>query len=435
MHDIRHKLTSFLLATTIIFCGSTIYYAYRTSTTTRAVHDSYQQSMNQLMESMANINTTLRKVSYSADHALLATLAADVWSQSESAKIAMSCLPLSDNCLEQCETFIARAGDYAYFLMRSAAYEETDESSWETLASLADTASSLYAQLDAMKEQIDIGVIPFEHAENESSNTVSGSFSEIESQFPEYAQLIYDGPFSEHIQNRSPLYLKDRAEVTEVSAKSAAAKALQLKESDISNEYTSDGIIPAYGFTSGSASFSVTKAGGLLLSLLDNRQPSSATVSEEDAVAYAKQFLTKLGYENMEPTYYLTYESVVTVNFAYTKNGTVYYPDLMQVGIALDNGSVTRFDATGFFMNHHNRSLSSPSISKQEASAVIPKDVAIQSSSLAIIPTSGKKEKLCYAFTCEHEDGQRLLYYVNATTGHTENLFVLIDTGHGTLTM
>ncbi len=435
MHDTRRRLTSFLLATTIIFCGSTIYYAYRTGKTTRTVHESYQQSMNQLMESMANINTTLKKVSYSADNALLTTLAADIWTQSEAAKVAMSSLPLSDNCLEQCETFIARAGDYAYYLMRSAAYDDTDESSWQTLASLADTASSLYTQLDAIKEQVDIGIIPFENTDDTPANTVSGSFSEIESQFPEYAQLIYDGPFSEHIQNRSPLYLKDKAAVTEIAAKSAAAKALGLKENEISNAYTSDGIIPAYGFTTGSASIAVTKAGGLLLSLLDNRQPASATISEEDAVSYAKQFLNRLGYQNMEPTYYLTYESVVTVNFAYTKNGTVYYPDLMQVGIALDNGSVTRFDATGYFMNHHERNFAAPAISMQEAEAVIPKDAAIQASSLAVIPTDGKMEKLCYAFTCEHEDGQRLLYYVNAKTGHTENLFILVDTGHGTLTM
>ncbi len=435
MNKVPHKLTSFLLATTIIFCGSTFYYGYRNSKASRLIQDNYQQSMNQLMESMANINSTLKKISYSTDHALLTTLAANIWSQSEAAKAAMSGLPLSDNSLEQCETFIAQAGDYAYYLMRSAAYETVDETAWHTLASLANTADTLYTRLDAMKESVDAGTLSFTQMEATPDETVSGHFAQVESDFPEYAQLIYDGPFSEHIQNRTPLYLKDRNAVSQEQAKTAAAAVLKCIESDLQDAYTSEGVLPSYGFTKGTCSLSITKAGGLLLSLLDSRQPGPAAISEETAVANAKVFLKTLGYDNMEPTYYLTYESVVTVNFAYTKNGTVYYPDLMQVGIALDTGSVTRFDATGYFMNHHDRNFSAPGISISAAEQAIPREVVIHSKTLAVIPTEGKLEKLCYAFTCEHEDGQKLLYYVNANTGHTENLFILVDTGHGTLTM
>lgn len=429
------KLVSFLLATTIIFCGSTFYYGYCSNKNANLVQDSYQQSMNQLMESMANINNTLKKVGYSTDHALLTTFAADIWSQSEAAKAAMSSLPLSDSNLEQCETFIAQAGDYAYYLMRSTAYETVDADAWDTLASLAETADILYAKLDDIKEQVDAGTLLFETSDQTTDQAVSGNFSQVESDFPEYAQLIYDGPFSEHIQNRTPLFLKDRSAVTLAQARAAAADILDCNETDLSDLYSSDGILPTYGYATGTKSASITKSGGLLLSLLDFRQPGTAVISEEDALAYAQTFLRTLGYENMEPTYYLTYESVLTVNFAYTKNGTVYYPDLMQVGIALDNGAVVRFDATGYFMNHHDRNFSTPAISMTEAEQVIPRSAAIHHKTLAVIPTEGQMEKLCYAFTCEHEDGQQLLYYVNANTGHTENLFILVDTGHGTLTM
>lgn len=435
MKETRHRITSFLLATTIIFCGSTIYYAYHHSRSARAVQDGYQQSLNQLMESLANIDTTLKKVGYSADQALLTTLAAEVWTQSEAAKVALSSLPLSDTCLEQCETFIAQAGDYAYYLLRETAYEAANENDWGTLASLSKTASSLYTQLDAIKEQVDAGVLSFTEVKDQPDSAISGSFSEIESSFPEYAQLIYDGPFSEHIQNKTPLYLSGKSMVTEDQARAAAASFLNISESKLSSEYAADGIIPVYGFTTENTSVSITKAGGLLLSVLNDRQPESATISEEDAVERARQFLQGLGYQNMEPTYYLTYESVVTINFAYTENDTVYYPDLIQVGIALDDGSVTRLDATGYFMNHHERSLGAPSISISQAKAVIAREIAIQTETLAVIPTEGQMEKLCYAFACEHEDGQKLLYYVNANTGRTENLFILIDTGHGTLTM
>ena len=435
MNDTRRKIASFLLVTTIIFSGSTMYYAFQANRANNAVQGTYQQSLNQLMESIANINSTLTKVKYSADPALLSTLAADVWAQSETAKLAMSNLPLSDHSLEQCETFIAQAGDYAYYLMRSNAYNSSNATDWNTFADLADTASSLYTQLDRIKELADVGVITFEPSNQTSGETISGSFHQIESQFPSYAKLIYDGPFSEHIQNRSPLFLRNQSLVSEAEAQTAAASALSVDAKNLSPAYVTEGIIPTYAFTTGSTSISVTKTGGHLVSILDSRQPGDTTISEEDAIAYAKQFLLRLGYENMEPTYYLTYESVMTINFAYTQNDTVYYPDLMQVGIALDTGTVVRFDATGYFMNHQARNFKAPSMSIATASSVIPNDVAIQTQTLAVIPTEGQMEKLCYAFTCEHEDGQKLLYYVNAHTGLTENLFILVETGHGTLTM
>ena len=435
MNKASHKLISFLLATTIIFCGSTFYYGHRSEKASRSMQDHYQQSINQLMESLANINSTLKKIRYSTDHALLTTLAADIWRQSETAKTAMSALPLSDNSLEECETFIAQAGDYAYYLMRSTAYETVDEHAWNNLASLATTADQLYTRLDAIKEQVDVGLLTFESTNAMPNETVSGSFSQVESDFPEYGQLIYDGPFSEHIQNRTPLFLKGQASVSQEEARAAATSVLKCFKSDLQDIYQSNGIIPAYGFKKGTCTVSITKTGGRFLSLLDSRQLGPAAISEETAVANAKTFLKVLGYDHMEPTYYLTYESVVTINFAFTKNGTVYYPDLMQVSVALDTGSVTRFDATGYFMNHHDRSFSSPGISISDAKQAIPREVAIHNKTLAVIPTEGKLEKLCYAFTCEHEDGQKLLYYVNANTGHTENLFILIDTGHGTLTM
>ena len=435
MTETRRKLTSFLLATTIIFGGSTIYYAYRSGRATRTVQDNYQQSINQLMESLAEINTTLKKVGYSKDDALLATLAAEVWTQSEAAKAAMSGLPLSNRSLEECETFIARTGDYAYYLLRSAAYGQINEDAWATLSSLSDTASNLYSRLDMLKEQVDVGVLPFDAMQGTPGQTVSGEFSEIESQFPEYAQLIYDGPFSEHIQNREPLFLKDKAAVTEEDARLKAARILDLDPATLSMEFSTEGRIPSYVFLADNAWISVTKAGGLLLSVLNNRQPDTPKLSEDDAVSLAENFLKKLGYENMEPSYYLTYEGVVTVNFAYTDDNIVYYPDLVQVGVSLDDGSILRFDAAGYLMNHHSREEKSPVISVNDARNVIPPQVAVQRETLAIIPTDGQMEKLCYAFTCEHEDGQKLLYYVNAETGHTENLFILVDTGHGTLTM
>lgn len=436
MKESTRKLVSFLLATTIIFCGSTIYYAVTLHTANRRISDSYQQSLNQLMESMSSINTSLSKTAYSEDSAILTTLAAEIWTQSEAAKTAMAALPFSDNCLEQCETFIAQAGDYAYYLLRTTAYgAPLEEGAWGTLASLSDTSSDLYSQLSVIKEKVDSGVLSFaSKRSSEGSQDVSGSFSEIESQFPEYAKLVYDGPFSEHIQNRTPLFLEGEAEIGQEEAQAVAAKALEVDASLLALDYTSEGIIPCYCFTAGTASISVSRAGGKVLSILDTRAYDTAALDAAAGVKAAGDYLSSHGYDSMKTSYYTIYENIVTVNFAYEQEGVVMYPDLIQVGVALDTGRVVRFDATGYLMNHKSRSPGTPAVSQEAARSAIPAGLTVDSENLAIIPTGGQHERLCYEFVCSSDNGKHMLYYINAETGKTENLLVLIETDNGTLT-
>lgn len=431
---LHKKLISFLLATTIIFCGSTIYYAVSLSTANRGISHGYQQSLNQLMESMSSINTALDKTAYSEDGAMLSTLAAEIWVQSEAAKMAMAALPLSDTCLEACETFIAQAGDYAYYLLRSNAYgAPTEDGAWGTLSSLSDTSASLYDQLAVIKEKVDSGVISFQQRSRDTQ-ALSGSFSEIESQFPEYAKLVYDGPFSQHIQNRSPLFLEGAAQVSEAEALTAAAAGLGVESTVLALDYTAEGVIPCYCFTAGTSSVFVTKAGGKVLSILDTRSYGTAQLDAQGAVQAAADYLAAQGYANMKTSYYTTYENVVTINFAATQDGTVLYPDLIQVGIALDTGAVVRLDATGYFMNHKARTQESPAISQQDARKSLPAGLQVDSENLAIIPTAGKQERLCYEFVCTAESGRHLLYYVDCKSGKTENMLILIETEAGTLT-
>ena len=55
--------------------------------------------------------------------------------------------------------------------------------------------------------------------------------------------------------------------------------------------------------------------------------------------------------------------------------------------------------------------------------------------SIAIIPTSGLNEVLCYEFLCSDSDGNQILVYIDVMTGEEENMLVLIEDENGTLTM
>ena len=58
----------------------------------------------------------------------------------------------------------------------------------------------------------------------------------------------------------------------------------------------------------------------------------------EQAVEKGRAWLESQGFRSMKESYYMTDEGVCVVNFAYSQNGVTCYPDLIKVGVALDNG-------------------------------------------------------------------------------------------------
>ena len=45
----------------------------------------------------------------------------------------------------------------------------------------------------------------------------------------------------------------------------------------------------------------------------------------------------------------------------------ICYPDLIKVSVALDNGGIVEYDASGFLMNHTERDLAAASLTADEA--------------------------------------------------------------------
>lgn len=93
------------------------------------------------------------------------------------------------------------------------------------------------------------------------------------------------------------------------------------------------------------------------------------------------------------------------------------------------------FSATGYLMNHTERELEEPVLSLEEARAVLSPHLQVEREGMACVPTSGLNEVLCYEFECSGENGDKVLVYVNASTGMEENIFILLMSDGGTLVM
>ena len=136
----------------------------------------------------------------------------------------------------------------------------------------------------------------------------------------------------------------------------------------------------------------------------------------------------------MKETYYLKQEGIVTINYAWTQENVVMYPDLIKLKVALDNGEILGVEATGYLNNHTQRVLSKINITTEDAKKVLNKDLDIKSEGLAVIPTEWKTEILCYEFKGKIEE-RDFLVYINAENGKEEQVLMITNTPNGTLTM
>ena len=163
-------------------------------------------------------------------------------------------------------------------------------------------------------------------------------------------------------------------------------------------------------------------------------RPLRAKLKTADALKKASEFLSSHGYADMKESYYSTSDGVCTVNYAYKKDGVIYYPDLIKVGVNLETGDIASFDAKGYIMNHTERNLSSDILSQAEAQKSVSGLLTVLDSKRAVIPTKSKGEKDCWEFHCADKDGNEVLVYIDTKTGYEDDILLLLYSDGGILT-
>ena len=436
MKNFRHKhLECFGLALSVIFCASTVYYADQSARQQRMMYTQYENHLSTLLSSLNQLETSLEKAEYLPQSAMRQTLAADIWKESQLAASALSVLPIGDQRLEKVETYLSQVGDYAYYLLRSSVYQRANEEEWMTLGSLYENAASIMEEVNRLKESVDTGTAALIPSQQSKAQVSAGSsLNKLNEEFPEYASLIYDGPYSDHVSQRTPAALKNQRLLTKTEAAEKAAKLLDVSSDTLTAAYEAEGQIPSYGFSTENQSVTISKQGGLVLSMVNNRMIGTSALTPEQGIQKAEEFLKTLGLPQMTHSYYSLFEGILTINFHSFENNCIAYPDLIKIGIAMDDGSVVRLDTAGFAMNYHVRNTPVPAFALEDARTKIPEALQIKSENLVYIPTTGYREVLCWEFVCKTDKGRTVLLYVNSESGEIENLLLLLETENGLLT-
>lgn len=407
----------------------------------RNLEYTYLRSIEELSLNLDNIKNNLEKGMYTNSISMLSNLSGKLCSDAATAKTALSQLPIEELNLEKTYRFLSQVGNYSKSLAdKCAAGEQLTDEEKSNIASLYKYAQNLSGSMWQVEEQIQSGKISFYRASEASADltadspaTITDGFQDMESMDNSYPSLIYDGPFSDHIMEKEPLMLKDSKEV---SKDEALKRAMTLTGGESLSESGEEyGKMPSFVFENENTTIAVTKSGGYFSYMISNRQIGQQTITAGEARQLAKKYLEKIGVKNTEDTYYEVQGGVCIVNFAGVQDGVTLYTDLIKVGVALDNGDIISFDMRGYLTNHTIRDLPEPKISEEKAISLVSGNLNVLSSKLCVIPSGGQNERFCYEVKCTGESGQNVLIYINAVTGHEEQILLLKIGSGGTLTV
>ncbi|MCM1284775.1 MAG: germination protein YpeB [Acetobacter sp.] len=433
------RIISFSLAI-VLTLGSLALINMTTATSYKAqLENSYQQSLNELSENLDSIETNLKKSIYSSSDKMLLEISSDLYAECSEAKEALSRLPVSQMNLGSTYKFISQASDYANFIAQKiASGEKISDEEHKNLCTLMNYSEKLNDSVSAMATVANNGgVITNSNlkASEIEVKTLSTNMSTAEDAFKDYPTLLYDGPFADAVLNREAALIKDKDTFSKNEAQDIAANAIGVSSKEISFESEEKGSIPCYVFTYGQRTIGVTKKGGYIAYILYSGKITKSTINEDNAVNLAKNYLSGLGYENMTPSYHMTADNICIINFAYKTGNTIYYSDLIKVGVAMSNGKIVSLEAEGYITNHLNRSDFKPSVSEGKAKQLVSSYLTVIDSKQCVIPKNNGTEKKCIELHCESKDtNEEVLVYLNADTGVEEDIMLLLYSDGGTLT-
>ena len=444
----RHMLTIIVvLVTALVILGLYTYKKQRDFR--RASENSYNAAFFELVGYVQNVETYLAKslISSSAEHG--AETLTNVWREANLACSHLAQLPVNSHELEKTAKFLNQVSDYSYSLFRkNIDGQKLSDKDMKNLEELHAYSIDLENTLNQLSTDMNEGEISWgeltkkgnEVFAAETSNISQNSFSSLEENFHEYAGLIYDGAFSEHITTAEKKGLTGE-NINEEKAKEIAISFVgeDRVESVTSNGKSENGNIISYNFDiklkneDRNVTISISEKGGHIVYMNSDRGNIEEAISQEDADRIGKEYLEKKGFDNMKETYYLKQGGIVTINYAYSQNDVTVYPDLIKLKIALDNGEVLGIETTGYLNSHRERNIPEVKISKEKALENLNEKLEIKSEGLAIIPTQWQTEVFCWEFkgTIDEMD---FLVYVNAETGKEEDILLIVNTPNGTLT-
>jgi len=436
----RHgKIIGFLCIVCLVLAFSSLYFAFSGNQFRQRERVINEKAVSSLCESLDSISVSLRKSLYSADKTALSKTGNELCRQAAAAKESLSLLSPDKELCDEIYKFLSQVGNYT--LAISEGEEKISAEQTKALKELYVYAKDLSEGMNEICYDYYNGDVSFDDAignlEKKTDAPDDDFYQRIydtAQTLTDYPTLVYDGPFADNLASGRSAFLEGKSEITAEEAAAKVSKLLEIQANTLKKEENINGEIELYSFSRGKTDITVTKRGGYLCSVLSDTLAYEETISAEEAVKRGEEYLERLGYEDMESSYYSIYDGICTVNYAYEDEDIICYADLIKVSISLDTGKLVALDAKPFLLSHKERENPGEIMSAKEARKKLSSVLTAIDARLAYIPLDTGKEALCYEFHCKDGEGQEVLVYLDAYTAEQRDILILLYSDGGVLT-
>jgi len=351
----------------------------------------------------------------------------NVWRLTSEAQQQIGQLPTNYIPFNDAETFLTRVANFSYkAAVRDLETEPLTDGELSTLNELYNNAKSIRTTLGDLQGHISRAGLRWVDVElaladdNEAiHNPVIATLKDMNSEIKAYPEIDW-GPAVNSMYEDDNIKLLSGDLITE---EEAIKKAGQFLKKDMTNaeviENGSESSFPTISINIDNYNVTYAKKGGLLVSYSFNKEVSGKTISKEEAIDKAEDFLEEHNYEELEAVAYNENNSFATIIFVAEQDDVLIYPDKISVRMALDNGDVIGLQASEFAAHHRKREIKKPTISETKAKQALSKQFILDDTDLAIIKSDLGDEVLCYQFEGEL-DNKKLRIFINATNGREE---------------
>lgn len=401
------------------------------------LESAYQKSFYDTIEQVDNIDSNLSKALITSDNGALQKYLVDTAINSELAENDLGQLPLHDESKYYTTKLINQIGDYSKYLNNKLINGESlSKSDYENLRRLYLANLTLKNSLATMMEDMGENFNFSKMVDGNSDNLVIKGFDELQNLSVDYPELIYDGPFSDGLNDREVKGLTGE-NIDEAKAREEFIKIFNnYSLEEIESVGSANGNIECYcvqAMVDGDLLYAqISKKGGHLIMFSYAGDCERVNCDGERATQKAQEFLTELGIVNMKAVWINLSNNVYTINFAFEQNGVIVYSDLIKVRVCAETQKVLGLEATTYYLNHTDRVIEKPLLTKAQAVKKISTNIDAKTARLALVPVGNSSEKLCYEISGEYENSTYYIY-IDAISGKQVEMFKVIETTEGQL--
>jgi len=391
----------------------------------------YQSAFHNLNDHIDTLNQELGKALVTNSYKQLASRLATVWRLAYAAQSDLGQLPLALVPFSNTEEFLSNIGEFSYRVaLRDLEREPLTEKERQTLKALYQHSEQIKKELNGVQSKIIDHQLRWMDVENalamEKSprdNTIIDGFQTIDETVKQFSEVDWGSvkTVSErriHRYNQLPGKTVNEQEVEKIVRKfiGQPLKEIEMSQTGDDLAYAVYSVRAKPEGSEDSIYLDVTKKGGHVLWMVNERPIGKRSVSEEEALQIAIDFLSKRGFKRMSLVNVQPYDNTRIFLFVPIQDGVRLMTDTVSVKVALDRGEVTGFQAEEYVNHHRTRTLAKPKLSEAQAREKVNADLETPNGELALVEDENGEERLAYEFQAE-QNGHTYRIYIDAFTG------------------